>query len=423
MAPVQPEPSSWAPAGFVALQTPVAPPPVVSPAAAVEPRHPPVAPVAPPSEMAAAPVPAVNARDITELISAKDLSAPGAAAPLFNPDAPFTVPMPEPTPAHRPKRRIAIPKRAIALLVLAAVLGGAGWYGRRFIAGAASGSPETGTLVVESHPAGVQVFVDGLDRGLTPAKVSVSPGAHILELRGRGVPRVIPFTMTAGAQISQYLEFANTPETGQLRVESQPAGARVLVDGADRGVAPLTVTDLMPGDHEVVLQAGGNSARHVVNVQAGGMASLVAPVSGEAALGGPVSGWLSIKAPFSMEIREGGRVIGTTDADRVMMAAGKHDVQLVNEALGFQASRSITIQPGKVASLSIEPPNGVVNLNATPWAEVWIDGQRVGETPIGNLSVPVGPHEIVFRHPQFGEKRHAISVTLGGPVRVSVDMK
>jgi hypothetical protein len=54
---------------------------------------------------------------------------------------------------------------------------------------------------------------------------------------------------------------------------------------------------------------------------------------------------------------------------------------------------------------------------------VWIDGRRVGETPIGNLSVSIGPHEVVFKHPQFGEKHHAISVTVGSPVRLSVDMK
>jgi len=29
----------------------------------------------------------------------------------------------------------------------------------------------------------------------------------------------------------------------------------------------------------------------------------------------------------------------------------------------------------------------------------------------------------VFKNPQFGEKHHAISVTLGTPVRLSVDMK
>ena len=81
------------------------------------------------------------------------------------------------------------------------------------------------------------------------------------------------------------------------------------------------------------------------------------------------------------------------------------------------------VSGGKVTTVTVELPQGVVHLNATPWAEVWIDGARVGETPIGNLAVPIGPHEIVFRHPQLGEKRHAISVTLNAPVRVSMDMK
>ena len=38
--------------------------------------------------------------------------------------------------------------------------------------------------------------------------MTVAPGSHILELRGRGVPRVIPLNVTAGAEVSQYLEFA-----------------------------------------------------------------------------------------------------------------------------------------------------------------------------------------------------------------------
>ena len=50
-------------------------------------------------------------------------------------------------------------------------------------------------------------------------------------------------------------------------------------------------------------------------------------------------------------------------------------------------------------------------------------GDRVGETPIGNVSVPIGPHEIVFRHPELGELRHAATVTMNGPARVSVDLR
>ena len=52
-----------------------------------------------------------------------------------------------------------------------------------------------------------------------------------------------------------------------------------------------------------------------------------------------------------------------------------------------------------------------------------MDGDRVGETPIGNLPLTIGSHEIVFRHPEFGEQRHAATVGLKAPARLSVDMR
>ena len=363
--------------------------------------------------------PAPVVRDITELISARDLVSqdiPADATPLFE----------EEKPATQTKNRKQMPaswKRMAAMIGAVVVLGGSGLFASKFFRGSGAASPSSGTLVVQSNPAGVQVVVDGVDRGLTPAKLSVAPGAHILELRGRGVPRVIPINVAAGSEVSQYLEFADTPSTGQLHVQTQPAGAKVIVDGVDRGIAPTTVMELTPGDHEVVLQAGTASVKQMVTIQAGATASFVAPIGTADAGSGPVSGWVTVKAPVTMEIREGGRLLGTSDSERVMMAAGRHEVELVNETLGYRTTRVVQVPAGKVAPISVDLPNGVVNLNASPWAEVWIDGQRVGETPIGNLSVPIGPHEVIFKNPQLGEKRHAISVTLSGPVRVSVDMK
>ena len=64
---------------------------------------------------------------------------------------------------------------------------------------------------------------------------------------------------------------------------------------------------------------------------------------------------------------------------------------------------------------------GVLNLNALPWAEVWIDGQKAGETPIANLKVPLGTREVVFKHPQFGERRITTTVTARSTAAVSVD--
>jgi hypothetical protein len=256
--------------------------------------------------------------------------------------------------------------RWLAVGSLVAVLG-LGVAASQWLSG---GAPELATLSVESNPSGVPVFVDGVERGVTPTRLSLPPGAHILELR-RGVPRVIPLTLTAGADVSQYLEFAETP------VADAPSSAQNAAAAAEPPPAPVA----------------------------------------------PLAGWITAKFPFVVEIHEKGRLLGTTETDRIMLAAGAHELEFVNQPLGYRATQSVNVAPGKLTTVTLDLPHGVVNLNASPWAEVFLDGQRVGETPIGNLAVPIGPHEIVFRHPQFGERRHAVSVTAGVPVRVSVEMK
>jgi hypothetical protein len=391
---------------------------------------------APPTPLAAVPslaelIPVADLQVSPPAVAAKPIEISELEAPSPHDDldefSAFT-PESEVEHARAPERDAsapAAPRRPRTKLIAAVAAGiivlGAGAYAARTYTG--TPAPSLGTLVVQSSPAGVEVFVDGVSRGMTPSRLSLPAGSHILELRGRGVPRVIPLQVPAGGQISQYLEFADTPMTGMLVVHSQPAGAKVSVDGVAKGVAPITLEGLTPGDHEVILQnEAGVTSRHIVKVLAGTTASLVAPVAGPPAEG-PVSGWISVKAPFTIEIREDGQLLGTTEMDRLMLAAGRHELEFVNEPLGYREQRTLQVLPGKVATLSIDLPKGVVNLNASPWAEVWIDGRRVGETPIGNLEVPIGPHEVLFRHPELGEKRHAISVSAAAPVRLSVAMK
>ncbi|HXH05901.1 MAG TPA: PEGA domain-containing protein, partial [Vicinamibacterales bacterium] len=309
-------------------------------------------------------------------------------------------------------------RAAVVLLLLAGLAGGA-FAGRRYLSGALAPAP--GTLVVQSKPSGLAVFVDGRPFGPTPARIELAPGPHILELRGGDTPRVLPITVAPGATISHYVELASAsrPASGQLDVRSEPAGARVFVDGQEAGVAPLLLANLSPGEHVVELQRDGATVRHVVTIEAGATSTLVAPVV--AAPAGPASGWIAIRAPIAVQIYESGRLVGSSESERIMVPAGRRELEIVNTTLGFRTTRTVTVAPGATAVVSLALPNGVVHLNAIPWAEVWVDGRRVGETPIGNLSLPIGPHEIVFRHPVHGERRHAVSVTLAAPVRLSVD--
>jgi hypothetical protein len=120
---------------------------------------------------------------------------------------------------------------------------------------------------------------------------------------------------------------------------------------------------------------------------------------------------------------ENKRLLGTSQSDRLMVSAGHHEIEIVNETLGYRTARTVQVAPGKVTPIKIDFPKGTIALNALPWAEVWVDGEKVGDTPIGNLSLPLGSHEIVFRHPELGEQRHAATVTLNSPARLSVDLR
>lgn len=137
----------------------------------------------------------------------------------------------------------------------------------------------------------------------------------------------------------------------------------------------------------------------------------------------PLAGSIAVAAPVPMRIFDGDRLVGTTEADSIMLGVGSHELEFVNDEVGFRATRTVSVQAGRTTSVKLEAPRAPIHVNALPWAEVWIDNQRIGETPIGNLQQPIGPHEIVFRHPEFGERRTTVLVTLKEPARVSMDLR
>jgi hypothetical protein len=52
----------------------------------------------------------------------------------------------------------------------------------------------------------------------------------------------------------------------------------VIIDGQNRGTTPVVVGNLTPGDHSVVLEAGGRKVTQAVRIEAGITARLVVPM-------------------------------------------------------------------------------------------------------------------------------------------------
>jgi hypothetical protein len=348
---------------------------------------------------------------------------PRAAKPLVFEPPPVAADIPDAADEDEASSR-NWPKIAAVAAVLIAVVAGGAFAVRRIDVPSTDSAVTTGTVVITTNPSGAQAIVDGQSRGETPLTLTLHAGAHRVELRGAGGAKVIPVTISAGTAVTQYIEMphAASAPAGQLQIRTEPSGARVTVDGAPRGISPTMVTELSAGDHTVLLESDLGSTKQTVTIESGATASLVVPLSAPAAPQSG-SGWISVAAPVEMQLFESDRLLGTTRSDRIVLSSGRHDIDIVSDELGYRVTRTVKVTPGKVTPLNVEMPKGTIALNALPWAEVWIDGEKVGETPIGNLSLAIGAHDVVFRNPDLGEEHHTAIVTLKEVVRLSVDLR
>jgi hypothetical protein len=220
-------------------------------------------------------------------------------------------------------------------------------------------------------------------------------------------------------QPARRLPISATPG-GRLTVRSDPSGAKVWIDERAAGVTPLTLSNLPAGERRLLLKHGDRAIRQTVTIEPGSAVAVIVPLTPVSPAG---SGWLAASVPLDMDVLENGVVIGTTRSPRIMLPAGVHHLRFVHALTGYERSEKVNIGAGEVVRLLIPLPHGTMSLNALPWAEVWLDGRFIGETPLGNLAVGVGTHQLTFRHPDLGEKTLSAVVKVGEPARVAADMR
>jgi hypothetical protein len=126
-----------------------------------------------------------------------------------------------------------------------------------------------GSIIITSVP-GAMVYMDSnvagtINSGGTLSLNGVSVGNHIFKVTAPGYntwlntvyiqPNTINTISAALTPIG--VPTTAVPATGGLTIASTPTNAETYIDGIYRGVTPLTVSGLEPGDHLVRLSAAG----------------------------------------------------------------------------------------------------------------------------------------------------------------------
>ena len=150
--------------------------------------------------------------------------------------------------------------------------------------------------------------------------------------------RIIHATLAPGVTLVERVEIAPAAVTGTLRVETEPSRAararercqQGQVAAHHRAAAAGRVPDRRRRRQAVTATCFDRAERDGVGH----------PHDGGAANNASI-GWLVVTSPRLVQLREDGKVIGSTDMERVTLPAGEHTIEMVNDPLEYRATRRI----------------------------------------------------------------------------------
>jgi hypothetical protein len=114
-----------------------------------------------------------------------------------------------------------------------------------------------GALILNTSPDGVSVLIDDVYRGSTPLIIErIEPGTYGVTFSRFGYAKLsTPVRVESGKTTE--VNGALIPLTGSLDITTSPAGARILLDAVNRGVTPVSLTNMTVGNHKLTLVKEG----------------------------------------------------------------------------------------------------------------------------------------------------------------------
>ena len=249
--------------------------------------------------------------------------------------------------------------------------------------------------MVESHPPGASIYLDGADTGLVaPATVPVQGdlGQEIqLQLRRNGaVAEAVNLALGSGL-LERW-----APEIERIEITSAPSGAEVSLNGERvSGVTPVEV-ELHGGDEydlRIELDGYRTATRTVTlaNLNETERDDRVLPFTLTRL---PDPGRIVIDAPYAVLVTVRGRRYGPRDAHRITLQPGTYDIEIAAPTVFLrQTLPDVEVQSNQEFNLSSFLPRTVIlTVNAEPGCSISIDG-NAHEDPPFRLSIVPGPHD------------------------------
>jgi hypothetical protein len=255
---------------------------------------------------------------------------------------------------------------------------------------------DTGYLTLESDPPGATLSLNGKEVGKAPKQLEQMAGRWVIvaDLGKLYHPARQEVAVTAGS--NQKVTLKLEPAFGTLKVDSQPSGAEVWVEGEKVGSTPYANPQKPSGTYEVrVVRESYLSWKQDLTVKDGQetaqMARLEQNFGGLAVTSEPPGAAIELNGRATREV---------TPHTFGVLEPGVYTVKLTREGYGEAVDRA-SVQNRQTASLNIAMQAKLgqlsvmaTNPDGTPCeGRVYLDGEHKGVTPI-KLQVTATTHEV-----------------------------
>jgi len=137
----------------------------------------------------------------------------------------------------------------------------------------------------------------------------------------------------------------------------------------------------------------------------------------------PKKGFLSLTTKPPSTVFWGKRKLGKGTLSRVKLPAGKIKLKIVGPH-GVFKTVDIIIKRGKHITRQVTFGQGSLRIVVQPWADVWIDGKKRGQTPMRAIKLLEGVHQVSLINSSLGKKvERRVKIKPGRESKIQLDWR
>lgn len=240
------------------------------------------------------------------------------------------------------------------------------------------------------------IYIDEQYKGKGKWSGRIFDGAHFVEVK-KDKHRTISknLNLVLGKDVNIEIE-APEPITGMLDISSVPVKADIYINGKHYGTTPRIISDLLIGDYTMKLEKQGcASVTKIITIEE----NTTLAIKEELANGKEVV----IKTDTSGDkVYIDGNYVGTTPLT-TNLSYGKHEVKVTRENQAATKTVEVKMTPEKDEFLLVF--GELIRITSDDKGdEVYVDGMKVGETPV-DVDFSIGKHEVEVRRGKLYETR------------------